>query len=194
MLPPVLENLCYIDDVYGLKNLEAEELTRAENWLKATDCRMAVTLQPSWKTALIPYSADVPVRVGFANRLQALLVNRWVYQRRSISGRHEVDLNLAMLTPLGIHRRKMIPRLKVSATELACARNQAKQLLGGNYTPFVVIHPGSGGSSLGWSKDRFLELTRLLSRDMNVVVSGRDRHEVEHISRSTNALYLLGVI
>jgi heptosyltransferase-2 len=181
---PVLENLDYIDDVYTLRNLDAEELSRAGNWLKATDCRMAVILQPSWKAALVPYSAGVPTRVGFANRLQALLVNRWIYQRRSRSGRHEVDLNLAMLAPLGIHRRKMIPRLKVSATELAYARNQAKQLLGGNYTPFVVIHPGSGGSSLGWSKSRFLELTRLLSRNTNVVVSGKDRYEVEYISQN----------
>jgi ADP-heptose:LPS heptosyltransferase len=176
---PLLENLWYIDEVCSLRNLKAGELTRAKNWLQMTDCRSAVVLQPSWIPALIPYSAAVPVRVGFANRMQGLLANRWVYQRRSRSGQHEVDLNLAMLAPLGIHRRRMIPRLKLSSDEIDSARERIKRLLGSSYRSPVVIHPGSGGSSLGWSKNRFLELARILSRVTTVIVSGKDREELE---------------
>lgn len=180
---PLLVGLDYIDEVYTLKEMDFQGLEGAGRWLAELDCRAAVVLEPSFRIGLIPLFAGVPVRVGCANRPQALLANRWVYQRRTASGLHEVDLNLAMLRPLGVYRRGLIPRLQVSEEERAQALSKLKELLGGRSKPFVVVHPGSGGSAIDWPEEHFSELARRISERVAVVVSGRDSDPVQEVSR-----------
>ena len=84
------------------------------------------------------------------------------------SGRHELELNLAMAEPLIGPVEPLPPWLPVEAS----ARRRASELLPGPGS-FVVLHPGSGGSAREWSRARYAMLgARLRERQVGVVVTG----------------------
>jgi len=135
----------------------------------------AVVVHPDMVDTLVVWWAGVRLRVGNGWRGYSFLYNRRVYFHRSPSTRHEIEYNLKYLEAFGLPVPAEIPapHLEVTASDRARARAllAARGVAGDGY---VVVHPGSGGSSLNWSPRRYRVLAAELSKVSGaaVVVTG----------------------
>jgi hypothetical protein len=107
----------------------------------------AVIVHPTAKDTLLVRAAGVPIRVGNAYRWYSFLYNRPVFFHRSDAKRHELEYNLLYLKGLGLEYPNYAPspRVRLLDSDVSAAR----ELLGGLADDgYIIIHPGSGGSSL----------------------------------------------
>jgi heptosyltransferase-3 len=135
----------------------------------------AVVVHPDMADTLVVWWAGVKIRVGNGYRGYSFLYNRRVYLHRSPSARHEIEYNLKYLEAFGLPVPAEIPAPHLEVTEGDRARARellaARGLAGDGY---VVVHPGSGGSSLNWSPRRYRVLAAELAKVLGtaVVVTG----------------------
>jgi len=149
-----------------------------------------IHLYPRPLFAVAAFLAGIPVRLGTAYRFYSPLFKPRVPVHRKHMAVHERDLNLILLVGLGI------PRLEVSAGLVVPeeASQQVTELLRregiDGSAPFVVLHPGSGGSSLDWPATHYAALGRSLA-DLGaaLVLTGtdRDRDAVELVHEGMHA-------
>ncbi len=139
-------------------NLNARGLAKI---LKTHDFDLAVLLHPTGRLAWALRLAGVPVRIGTAYRSYSLLFNRRVKQHRKFSLKHELEHNLDLVrSGLGIEsysEKKYLPEISVTG-EL---KEQITKKLSGKIDlsqPFIVIHPGSGGSARDWPIQKFADV------------------------------------
>jgi ADP-heptose:LPS heptosyltransferase len=169
IVAPLLEGNPDVDAVVLEHGQPLGELTRelrAGGWGTSLHC----FLTP--RTVLAATLAGIPLRVGPASKLAALLLNRRVVQHRSRSARHEADYNLELLQPLGIPFARYPTRLVLSDAEREGGRRHLAELGLGRGRPVVGIHPGSGNSAGRWPLDRFAALSdRLVASGERVVLT-----------------------
>jgi ADP-heptose:LPS heptosyltransferase len=168
-----------IPDVYpGVRGFRA--LTR---FLKVQEYDLAVHLFPVPGLALATFLAGIPVRVGTIYRYFSPLFNRRIRLHRKKAGMHERELNLKLLEGIGIPTGQAAAGLEIPDR----FRREIADLLDtkgidSSGDPFVVLHPGSGNSSLNWPPEHFGRLGKeILKRGIPVVLtgSGRDRSVVD---------------
>ncbi len=147
---------------------------------------VAIVVHPTLRLALALWAARVPVRIGTAFRVYSLLWNVRVRQHRRGRREHESALNLELLEPLGIRPQKRgaeckwttRPEEEIRVAELL--RNLAIA------PPYVVVHPGSGGSAWNWTPERYANLARrFAAAGYHVLVTGtaREQNLVETVVR-----------
>ena len=103
------------------------------------------------------------------------LFNRPFRQKRSQGEMHEADYNGRLLEGLGVSYSPRPPRIHLSAEVISREGPLLSGILGKREPdPFVVLHPGMGGSALNWPPVRYAELAgRLLrEREETIVVTG----------------------
>jgi ADP-heptose:LPS heptosyltransferase len=154
----------------------------------------AVCLFPRAKIASILRGAEIPIRVGTSRRFYSYRFNRRVNVSRRSGGRHESDLNVALVAGLGIEdRRRHDPTCIPPCEALASARILLGELgIEPGKTRFAVVHPGCGGSARNWTGEHYHQLCRLLfDHGLDVVVSGSSD---EHLLAETVIGNLDGVV
>jgi ADP-heptose:LPS heptosyltransferase len=155
-----------IDDRRG-RHRGLKGFGRLANEIRRVEAAAAIVLRPTWRNALVLAAAGVPRRIGTAFRAYSPFFTHRVRQHRRGSGRHEVDLNLELLTPLKCAAFVGAPWVPVDPA----ARSRARALAGDG--PFIVLHPGSGGSAGEWPAAHFITLgCALRARGLGVVVTG----------------------
>jgi lipopolysaccharide heptosyltransferase II len=149
--------------------------------LRAGRWDAALVLHPTLKLALILVLARIPLRVGTAFRAYSFLFNRRIREHRRPSTRHEVQYNLDAAAAIGADVSDPVFKLPV----LPEAADRIRKILDERSIrsgwPLVIIHPGSRGSALEWSPEKFRELaSRFLDQwSAEVIVTGgRDEQEV----------------
>jgi len=148
---------------------------RAAREVRAGAFQAAVVVHPDLVDTLVVWAAGVKVRVGNGYRGYSIFYNRRVMVHRSPSDRHEIDYNLEYLAGLGlaVPETPREPRVEVTPADRARAAEilAAHGLGAGEY---AVVHPGSGKSSLEWSRERYRILAAELARHtgLAVVVTG----------------------
>jgi heptosyltransferase-3 len=153
--------------------------------LASREYGLAVHLYPRPALSLAAFLARIPQRAGTAYRTYSFLYNRRVKIHRKTMATHEQDLNLKLVAGLGIPANRVSTGIALPET----ARDRMRELLssalpGHPLRPFVVMHAGSGGSSLNWPADHFATLgKRLAATGTPVVLTGAeiDRPRVEHV-------------
>ncbi len=130
----------------------------------------AVIFFLNFRVALLALLAGIPLRVGPASKVWALLLNRRIRQRRSSVAKHEADYNLDLLAPLGVRPEPAAASIALTAPEKeAAARTLAALGLGpGDF--IIGMHPGSSGSALNWPPGNFAALARSLLRNYDAKV------------------------
>lgn len=128
--------------------------------LRAADYACAIDFQALYKSALLPFWARVPRRIGFKSSyaregLAALLYT----DRLSPRGPHKVEHNLTLTAAAGA--RPSRPRFPLSIrpeddeiVTLELAEHGLRE--------FFVLNPGGGWRSKCWPAERYGELHRLL--------------------------------
>lgn len=173
-----------VPDVYpGLRGLG--DLTR---FLRYQRYDLAIHLFPVSRLALATFRAGVPVRAGTIYRPFSFLFNRRVRLHRRDAGMHERDLNLKLIEGIGVTVGPVsagleIPeRFREEVLRLLAAKGIDPEGHG-----FVVLHPGSGDSSLNWPAEHFGKLGKgIVERGIPVVLTGsdRDRPVVDRVKAS----------
>jgi len=168
---PLIRCVEGIDHVIEGNDRGEPDVTRE---LSSLEIQAAFCLRSSFRNALTLWRAHIPLRIGTSRRLYSPLFTTRLNIPRRRTDRHEADLNLDMLSALGIRGEARFPAVipPVSAAErigrlFSEAGRSVEQ-------PYVVIHPGSGGSSQNWNAGCYRQLAEKLagSRSFNIVVTG----------------------
>ncbi len=152
--------------------------------IKEQQFDVGIILHPSLRLAMLCWLARIPLRIGSGYRAYSFLFNRKVFQHRKNSGRHELDLNFDLLTPLGISQGPISFNLAVPEN----ARQRVRTLLLekgiADGTPYIVLHPGSGGSAMDWPAEGFAALADRIQEESGckVVVTG-NKNEAALVDR-----------
>ena len=154
----------------------------------------AIVLPRSFKAALIPWFAKIPVRTGFRGETRYVLVNDMRPFDRKV-----LDQTVKRFVALGLELGEALPDdLPFPALDVS-ADNQARCIgeLGLDTSrPVIAMMPGAEyGPAKCWPLDRFADLAaRLDSRGYAVWVlgSGKDHAAGETIAAGSRALNLCG--
>jgi heptosyltransferase-3 len=189
----VLKNNPQVDDViiddHEKKGGGLGDFARLVRRIRKGKFDVAILLRPTFRLALILFLAGIKYRVGTGYRLYQVLLNRKVYQHRKVNLRHEAEYNLDLLRPLGVEPQKIVPRVYLTADERRQASEAFEQL---GMTPtdtVVLIHPGSGDSSLNLPAGKFAEVADRLAEHLNakIIFTGAE-NERSLIERIANGM------
>ena len=126
----------------------------------------AVDYQGLWKSALLPFLAGVPKRVGFSSEtIREFGVPVLYTDRVHARATHIADQNgeLSLLT--GAQTAVGPVKLKVSESD----RQRVKSdLAAAGITKYIVLSPGGGWRSKCWPAECFGELCQKIRQDLNV--------------------------
>ncbi len=114
--------------------------------------------------------AGVKLRVGTGYRIYSPMFTHAVGERRRAGKRHEVEYALSFAHRSGAAAAPARFPLSLPGSAAASAADWLRS--SGVDDPFVVLHPGSGGSCPRWPADCFVRLAReLVGAGMGVVLS-----------------------
>lgn len=132
---------------------------------------------PVQEIARMAKSAGIPNRVGTVRKIFHLgLVNRKLNFTRRKSDLHEAQLNMKMLTPLGIDEIPMLDELPdyYGFTHVPELTENVKSVLEANKIN-LILHPKSKGSAMEWGLENFRKLLEIIPQDLfNVMVTGTE--------------------
>lgn len=196
---PLLSGCKYIDEVIVLDEKE-NSLSRNLEIIRNKKYDTCFVVSPSLKIAWLIFLAGIKQRVGIGYRWYSFLFNLKVFEHRKYGLKNELEYNLGQLKfwPVenSVEKSPSSFGLKVSAEALANVKNILIKENADLTKPFIIIHPGSGGSAVDWPLNKFIELAGLIRNklDVNLVVSG-SAVEIElckSIAKEGNALNLAG--
>lgn len=133
---------------------------RAEHWDAAID------YQGLWKSALLPFLAGVPKRIGFSSETirefgVPILYTDCVHPRAN----HIADQNGELSLRAGAQSAVGPVKLQVSETD---RKRVSSDLTAAGIDRYVVLSPGGGWRSKCWPAERFGELCRKIRDELKV--------------------------
>ncbi len=179
----VVENNKFIDNVLTLpiknQSLNFSELL-AE--IKAGQFDAAIIVYPKFLISLALYFAKIKKRVGSGYRWFSFLFTDKIYEHRRTGDKHELEYNLNLLKPIGIEevdKNSVDFDIQTSQKSEQTVNDLFKQNHLNNGKKVVIVHPGSGGSSIDLPITKFIALTKMLAHelDYNVVVTGSENEK-----------------
>jgi heptosyltransferase II len=139
--------------------------------LKAENYGTALVMPRTWKSALAPYLAGIPERIGFAGEARLLLLNDLRFGERALP--RMIDRCAALALPKNVKLPSELPppRLQVPVSEVSAWRD--RRSLTENGRPVVTLAPGAVGPSKRWTSAGYAALSRrLLAEGFAVWVLG----------------------
>ncbi len=181
---PILEHKSGIDGIVRVlnKQLVTDRFYRKDflNKIKQANYKVVVALFPERHISHVFYKANIPIRIGTAGRFHSVFFNHHLFHSRKSNAKHEAEYNLDFLRFFREGPTVRMPSVSPQEKELKNARRLLEKA--GVDGPFIVLHPGSGGSAERWPLNKFLELNEILTAaGYPVVISGSER-EGEMIS------------
>ena len=174
---PILENNDRIDGIVRVQN---EQLVSSRHYRKELEqkiqrahYKVAVLLYPERHISRLLYRIGLPVRIGTAGRFHSVYYTHRLLHSRKANKKHESEYNLDFLKFFRDGETITLPTVYPASKETA----HAERVLGnaGIDGPFIVVHPGSGGSAERWPMERFVHLyAELEQAGYRVVITGSE--------------------
>jgi heptosyltransferase-2 len=139
--------------------------------LRARRYGTALVMPRTWKSALAPFLAGIPERVGFVGEARFGLLNDWRWGERKLPRMVDRCAALALPRDAALPAEWPRPELVVPPAEVAGWRQ--RNGLAAEGRPAVVLAPGAVGPSKRWPADAYAALARrLLGEGLAVWVVG----------------------
>jgi len=171
----LLDGNSFIDDVLIADESDGEILFKENlNKIKLKKFETCIVVNPTLKITLIMFLAGIKNRIGTGYRWYSTLFNQKVFEHRKYGDKHELEYNINLLSKLGIDVNGIPDKINFHLKIDPESSQKIDSLLiqrgfkAGN--KIIIIHPGSGGSSVDLPKEKLIELTKLLSSQENVSI------------------------
>jgi ADP-heptose:LPS heptosyltransferase len=175
----ILESYSLISDliIYDRENKHNgfKKILNLAKELREYNFDLAIHLLPRYPLALATYLAQIKYSIGTGFRWYSFLFTDRQYDHRKYNMHHEAEYNLRLLKKIGIDSTYN-PDV-FSYFDFKESLNDSIQKLTSkkfNNRPFIILHPGSGGSSIDWPLKNFINLIKLLNEwgEYDVGVTG----------------------
>jgi heptosyltransferase II len=131
--------------------------------LKGENYGCALIMPRTWKSALAPFLAGIPERIGFVGEARFFLINDLRRGERKLPRMVDRCAALALSAGAQLPRDWPVPELKVPRAEIETWRRQ--QGLAGDTRRAVTLAPGAVGPSKRWPAGAYATLARRLIAD-----------------------------
>ncbi|MBV8792114.1 MAG: lipopolysaccharide heptosyltransferase II [Pseudolabrys sp.] len=131
----------------------------------------ALVMPRTWKSALAPWLAHIPVRTGFAGEFRYGLINDLRPGERDLA--RMIDQMGTIALPSGVTRASEwpLPKLNVPSQDVAAWRALHGVVPDGRSV--IALAPGAVGAGKAWPVGHYVELARTLTKDkMSIWVIG----------------------
>jgi heptosyltransferase-2 len=176
---PVARRMAEVDEVIEAE-LHHGALQLGERWrlgrrLKQRAFDQAIVLPNTWKSALVPFFADIPVRSGYVGELRYGLLNLTYRKKR---GREAMAVHYARFSEQpGIEPELPLPFPSLKVDPEQVKETSARFNISG---PYTVLCPGAEyGPAKRWP--HFRELASKLDSQIILLGSSSDKKEAEQI-------------
>jgi heptosyltransferase-2 len=132
----------------------------------------------SMRSALLAWSGRIPSRFGFDRSAGWLLMTQTIRYEPSL---HEVERNLSLLRPLGIHwAEKELPSLFPTAADVQKVDQFLESSGLTKASALIGIAPGSVWKTKRWPRERFTEVVRNIVNDglSAVLIGGKEDEQL----------------
>ena len=179
----IVSNHPHIDEILVLKEINGNVILSDNiNLIKQRNFDNCIVVYPRFQISLIIFLSGIKNRIGTGYRWYSFLFNKKVYEHRKNAERHELEYNFNLLEKLEIKNSVAESNvgydLKVDESSL---KNVTKMLVDEKLDlqkPIIIVHPGSGGSSVDLPINKFAELVSKLDDDYQIILSG-NKNEIE---------------
>jgi ADP-heptose:LPS heptosyltransferase len=169
---PILENNPFIDDIFVIDNLDNKNIAE---YIKGYD--VSISLFASENAVYPPFYAKIPIRIGPFSKIRSFLFNFRMSQHRSESIKNEAEYNIDLIKKFfDIEDLIAYPKIFLKDEEKYFAREFLIKL-GIEYNDkFIIIHPGSGGSSKDFPLESYFRVANVLAkREVKFLISGNEK-------------------
>lgn len=180
----ILANHPFVDETIILKE-ENGRIVFFDNLKQITSRHYdaCIVVNPRFTIALILFLSGIKKRIGTGYRLYSFFFNQKVFEHRKYAEKHEVEFNLSLLQKIGIKETASEENISYHLSIDNKSLEYADQILINekidSKKPLVIIHPGSGGSSIDLPVEKFIQLTKkIIDDDFQVVITGNTK-EIE---------------
>ena len=131
-------------------------------------CQTAYIWPHSFRSALVPYLARIPRRIGMPGHMRRMLVTKIVRPCVQPDRTHQAFEYIDLMVPDWNGDQPPAPALQISGE----ARQRAEAFLTDIPSPWVAFMPGAArGSSKRWPGDSFVELGKKLQAEQGVCIA-----------------------
>jgi heptosyltransferase-3 len=158
---PFIDNIIILEEENGkipvLSNIKK---------IKSFGFDSSIIVYPTFITALIIFLSGIKIRIGTGYRWYSWLFNRKIYQHRKYAEQHELEFNINLLKTLEIEEKISPSNVEFKLNADEDIKNRVLNFISENGIeigkPLLIIHPGSGGSSVDLPKEKFIELIKMI--------------------------------
>jgi len=142
-----------------------------------------LVVNPTLAVALILFFSGIRKRVGTGYRWYSFLFNQKVFEHRKYAKKHELEFNVNMLQKIGINDTIDQKNVKYNLNVNENALKEVEEILLNEKIntnkQFIIVHPGSGGSSIDLPVHKFIELVKNLSQDDYQIIITGNKNEID---------------
>lgn len=172
---PVVALSKFVDEFINWDELQ--KMPNAIDVLKNYNADVFIHVFPNKEIAKLVKATNIPLRIGTFGRLHHILTcNKKVLFTRKKSDLHESQLNLKLLSPLGITQHFELNEIVnfYGFENVPTLSPDLKKLIDTSRTN-IILHPKSKGSAKEWGLKNYLSLAELLPKEQfKVFVSGTE--------------------
>ncbi len=180
----IVSNHPFIDEVIVLKETDGNApLFENVSVIRQKKFDNCIVVYPRFKISLIIYLSRIKNRIGTGYRWYSFLFNHKIYEHRKNAEHHELEYNVNLLEKLGI--KKSVDEKNVNynlSVDEKSLHNVIQILLDEKLDlqkPIIIVHPGSGGSSIDLPVNKFAELVKKLDDDNFQIILTGSKNEIE---------------
>jgi lipopolysaccharide heptosyltransferase II len=174
---PLAINNPDIDEVITLKEVDGKPSVKENVQLLKNRFDVCIVAYPTYPIALILFLSNIKIRIGTGYRWYSFLFNKRNYEHRKYGHYHELEYNVHLLRQLGIEEKVTEENVSYGITSSIENEEKVKKDLnefGINFSkPIIIVHPGSGGSTIDLPISKMKEIVNNLSgEEVEILITG----------------------
>ncbi len=163
----------FIDEIIILKEKNGKPLIFENIKLLKNKFDVCIIAYPTFRIALILFLSGIKIRIGTGYRWYSFLFNKKIYEHRKDAKYHELEYNVRLLKKIGIDEKVSPNNIHFGIVPSSESIEKVNILLESkniSVNKIIIIHPGSGGSSVDFPISKMKELTKKISDELDVEI------------------------